>query len=535
MKFKKVIVWQVVVLLIAGTLLTGCSNSRNAATVGLKTFTVGLYSDARALDPAKGYDINTNAVLLQIAEGLFAFDNSGKAVPVLVKEYKAVDPKTYVYDLKDKVTFSDGSPLTADDVAFSLNRQKDPQTVSDVGWMFSSVDSITKTGPLQVTVKLKAPDALLNEKLATTAGSVISQKYFEAHKDTFGKPNGGILATGPYVFEKWISGSEIVLAKNKNYWDKSANLIFDKIVYKVITDETTRVQAFTSGQVDFVYEYPIEQVNRIKADSKLRLIYADSLGTCYLTFNTKREPFNDVNVRKAIYSAIDRDTIIKNVVPNVGVKANSLLFDKTFIGGVEDLWTDYIAKAPDYNYDLGKAKEYLSKTKVSNGFSFTLAYKDSTQKNSIALSVQQDLKELNIDVKLEKLTQEQYLANKFGNNIKNGAGDFDVLLDGWISDFPDPDGDLTPLYATSNFGPGGSNDAGYSNPALDKILSEQISETDQTKRARLLQEAYDIASEDIPYAPLFYEKRIFGINKDLDLEISASWLYNLYFKNITRK
>jgi peptide/nickel transport system substrate-binding protein len=498
-----------------------------------KTLTVALSSDARGIKPANAYDHTSNAVILQVLEGLFAYNEKGEVVPVLAKSYKQVDATTYVYQIRDDVTFSDGTPLTADDVVFSLNYHKDPAVASELAWIFAKVDTIEKTGDWEVTVKLTEPDALWSKALATTAGLVFSKAYYEANKDTFGTPEGNVVGSGPYVLQKWVSGSEIDLSKNKNYWDKTAKLPFDSIVYKVITDDTTRYEALKAGQVDLAYDLPYELSSEAEKSSDLHAIYADSYATKYLTFNTKVKPFDDVNVRKAIYYAVDRSSILTNVVKKIGSPANSLLIDSTFTGGVTDLWSSYIAAAPDYTYNLATAKEYLAKSSVPGGFSFTLTYKDTALNNSIALLIQQSLQGLNIKVTLNKVTADEFAADKFGGNFtSDGIGKFDVLIDNWGSDFPDPDGNLTPLYLSTNAGvAGGSNDAGYSNPDLDKLILAASASTDTNARATLLQQAYSIASEEVPYAALYYQKTIFVLNNRIDAKISASWLYNLYYKD----
>ena len=125
---------------------------------------------------------------------------------------------------------------------------------------------------------------------------------------------------------------------------------------------------------------------------------------------------------------------------------------------------------------------------------------------------------------LLKVTSEQLDADKFGGNLTNGVGNYDALIDDWISDFPDPDGDLVPMYATSNIGPGGSNDAGYSNPELEKSCSRKLPRQMLQSALSFFQQAYDIATNELPYAPLYYEKRIFAIKNRLSGSLGPSWV-----------
>ena len=144
------------------TLLTGCGSSSTASSSSGSsdiTFTVALDSDIVKLDPAFAYDFTTNPVVNQITEGLLTFNEKNELVPLLAKDWSMTDDKTYVYNIRDDVTFSDGTQMTMDDVLFSLNRTMDSATASYLQWMFSDVDSIEKTGDWQLTVHLKEPSA----------------------------------------------------------------------------------------------------------------------------------------------------------------------------------------------------------------------------------------------------------------------------------------------------------------------------------------------------------------------------------------
>lgn len=182
------------------------------------TLIVGLNSDITSLDPAYAYDHTTNQVVNQITEGLLTFDADGVMQPKLCESWEIVSPTTYVYQIRDDVTFSDGTPMTMEDVLFSVTRHQDPEVASYVEWFYSSVASIEQTGDWELTVELTEPDASWQYAFATTAGHIISKSYYEEHADNFGTPEGGILGTGAYKFTSWTTGSEIKLDYNENYW-----------------------------------------------------------------------------------------------------------------------------------------------------------------------------------------------------------------------------------------------------------------------------------------------------------------------------
>ena len=153
-----------------------------AATTGgtADTITWILTSDINSMDPTQAYDDVTNMVVNQVTEGILNFDSENKLVTNIAKSWECVDSTTYVYIIRDDVTFSDGSPLTMDDVLFSIERNRDPQVASLVGWMYDSVDTIEQTGDWELTVKLAKPDATWQYVFATTAGHIIEKAAFES-------------------------------------------------------------------------------------------------------------------------------------------------------------------------------------------------------------------------------------------------------------------------------------------------------------------------------------------------------------------
>ena len=212
-------------------------------------------SDIVALDATFAYDTTTTLVMSSITEGIMEFEGGTKLVPKLAELVENPDPLTWIYHIRQGVTFQDGSPMTADDVIFSMERTRDPEAGNYLGWMYSSVDKIEKVDDYTVKVTLTQPDAFWQYVPATMAGKVISKAYFEAHKDTYGKPEGGAMGTGPFKFVRWESGNLVELARNDSYWDKAnGGPYLDKITFKVLPEATTRVAGLQTGEIDVVIQ-----------------------------------------------------------------------------------------------------------------------------------------------------------------------------------------------------------------------------------------------------------------------------------------
>ena len=205
------------------------------------TMTVALPGDIISLDPAFDYDFNTSPVVQQLVEGLQRFDENNKVVPNIAESVSNPNPLTYIYKIRKDVTFWDGTPVTIDDVLFSMERVKDPKTASYVGWMYQSVKSITKVDAQTVKVTLSKPDALWQYVGATTGASIIKKSYALEKGKTFGKPDGGVMATGPYKYTSWTTGQEVVIERNETYWNaKAGGPYLDKVTFKIIREPTDR-------------------------------------------------------------------------------------------------------------------------------------------------------------------------------------------------------------------------------------------------------------------------------------------------------
>lgn len=511
-------------------------NPVSALAEGENTFTIALDSDIVALDPAFAYDFTTNPVINQITQGLLTFDQDDQVIPQLAKSWEATDETTYVYQIRDDVTFSDGTPMTMDDVLFSLERVMDPESGSYVQWMYSYVDSIEQTGDWELTIHLTEPYSSWKYVLATTAGHIISKAYYEEHEADFGTAEGGIMGTGPYVYDSWTSGQEVVLKKNENYWDKDQTIEMDELVFKVIPEDTTRVTALQTGQVDFTPATPSDMLEVLKSDANLEVQDVATRGVTFVAFNTQRAPMDDVNVRKAIASAIDMQSIQDNIVKEAGQVGTCMPNSSVLYTINPEEWEQYVADADSCSYDLDAAKEYLAQSEYPDGFDCTLIISDNSLRYAIALAIQEALKEINVNVELIQVGGDEHTAYQSGEILdENGDRDYDMILAGWEADYPDISGNIEPLYAGYNAGEGGFNAAVYQNEEVDALLAAQAASLDDNERNQEMFELMDIVNADVPYVFVFYPNKQATINKAYTgFTMNASWNWNMFFKDIKK-
>ncbi|MGO0059442.1 ABC transporter substrate-binding protein [Brevibacillus fluminis] len=492
------------------------------------TVTFALEHEVVSLDPAFSYDFSTGPVVNQITEPLMRFEKGKSVVPNLAEKVENPDPKTYVYTIRQGVTFSDGTPMTADDVIFSLERTRDPKTASYVGWMFSNVDKIEKAGDWTVKVTLKEPDANWQYAMATSAGHVISKAYYEAHKANFGKPDGGTMGTGPFKFVSWQTGSELVLEKNPNYWNKEGGPYLDKIVYKVIPEGMTRITGLKTGQINMALNLPLDLQEVVAKMDNVKVSRSDSFLSDFIAFNTQRKPFNDVKVRQAISHALDRQKIVTELIKDAGIAGKTVPIPPALWTFEKDKWEKAYSEIPDYTFDTDKAKQLLSESSVPTGFSGKILTDSDSLRMNIALALQAAVKPLGINLEIEKVTGEELNTRAWG-----GARDYDIVVQNWSSDFPDPAGNMVPLFLSANAADGGSNFANYKNPEVDKLLEEQNRLTDPAKRTELMIQAEKLIANDAPWIVVSHQKNFLAMSKNVEgYDIDPLYFWEGFMKDV---
>jgi peptide/nickel transport system substrate-binding protein len=340
------------------------------------------------------------------------------------------------------------------------------------------------------------------------------------------------------MYHRWTSGQEVVLKKNPRYRDreKLAANIFDTIVYKVIPDDTTRVIALQNGDVDFCINLPVDMLDRISAVRTLSCYSVETYYVASLGFNTRRPPFDDVNVRRAVARALDIPRLHRVTVKDAGIAGGVLPFGPGLYGADKDKWEDYIRDAPRYDYDLDKAKEFLAASRYPNGFECDLVINEESVNTVRALFIQEALKALNISVEIRKMSGGEQDMRQSGQVFdREGRRDYDMLIGGWEADYLDISGNIDVLLKGSQAGENGYNYAAYSRPDVDALIDLQRTTLDPARRFEIQRELMDIVINDVPYIYLTYPNRPYALNKKYDgLTITADWCWSLPFQSIVR-
>ncbi|HEY9576297.1 MAG TPA: ABC transporter substrate-binding protein, partial [Pseudobacillus sp.] len=272
-------------------------------------------------------------------------------------------------------------------------------------------------------------------------------------------------------------------------------------------------------------------VEKVKEMDNVRLDTSDSYLIDGIEFNTQRKPFNDPKVRQAMNYALDKDKILKQIVKDAGIPAEGSTVPPVMWTFSKDKWEAAKKELPDYSYNIKKAKKLLAESSVPDGFKATISTDGDSLRMNAALALQAAVKPLGIELEIEKLTGEELMTRTFG-----GARDYDIAVQNWGSDFPDPSGNLSPLFHSANTADGGANYANYKNAEVDKLLEEQNKLIDNDKRAELMIKAQKIIAEDSPWITLSHQKQMMAMTNNVEgYHITPLWYWDDILKDIKLK
>jgi peptide/nickel transport system substrate-binding protein len=506
----------------AGSLAT--VNTTPAAKGSVASFSWDLpYGEPPSLDPTQAVAYSQNTVLANLCEGLLRVNPDNRYQDVLASSVTNPTPTTWVYQIRKGVKFWDGHPLTADDVAYSLNRNLDPKVASLWGdpW-YTDVKSIKATGPMQVTITTAHADYVLNQMLATAAGVIGEKAYLQAKGKSYGTPSGGLMCTGPFKMGKWTPGTGITIMRNAGYWDRSHLAHAGQVDFKFVTDPATLTNALVSGAIDGTYEVPISAVDKLRSTSVGHFYLGKSTEFGTLSITDKPGPIQSTAIRRALELAIDRPAIAKSIFKGTATPIYSLVFPAAWSYGRSSLAAAY-AKLPNRSVDLTEAKNLVKQAGSPSQPLLVLVSSGDPSAVSIAEYAQSAAAQIGLKIKIVEQPPAQALAIPFEAKVRKH---YDLLMQ--ISGYYDiPEPLEQPL---EGWLPNGLfNYNGYNDPQVTAILNRAVATKDPDARAALVNQAQAIAQgQQIATLPLVnFDERLF-MNKSIT-GATASLPANLYY------
>ena len=479
----------------AGTSSAGSSTTTGGATPSsgsISSLNWGMAAAVQDLNILRAFNIPSPTVLSLALEGMMGFTNELKLVPLLATSAANPEPTKWVYQIRPNVKFSDGSTLTAEDVAFSMNWHMVKANGSEFTLFYTYVKSIKATGPLEVTVTLTEPDGLWPYTPAHTAGLVQSKAYLQSAGKNAGTPDHLPVGTGPFTITAFVPSQSINLERNEAYWGTKPAV--EKLTLQTIADSSTRLLAMRNGSIDGTYDVDFSQLDRWRSLNNAKMSSGAGLNLFYAAYNVTNPPFDDIHVRRAISHSFNTPGLIKSQLGGSGQVATGFvppLFWAPLgvsVGEVES----WYAQNPQYPFDMAAAKQELSQSKYPNGFTTTVPYPSDYPRMGAALQdLQQNMKPLGVNIVLKEMTEDQWLTLLDGPKEKLGMN---VVI--YYPDYPDP-ADYAGFVATTQIA-NGWNLSSYSNPKVDHLMNVQLRSTNTTARINALKGVMAIIAEDVP-------------------------------------
>jgi len=472
----------------AGSLLAACGSSPSGAKVSGASRRGGNLvfartADPATLDPAPAADNEAIWTILNLFDCLYTVTPDGHgSMPWLAASHEiSSDQLTWTLHLRPGVKFSDGKPLTAADVKFTLERV----AKSINAYILSSVKGVDAPDASTVVIHTKHPWGPLLGDLSLYTNAILPKNLNGmSSTEFFSHPVG----TGPFVLDYWKKGQALKLARNPHYWRKGRPLL-DSVTFPTVPDDNTRVLQLRGGQADIIEFPPFADISSLQRTPGIKVDLFPSTWVSYIGMNEKKPQFADVHVRRAISYAIDRNSIIKSALFGHAQPAASF-----FSPG----WAFYNPKTPKLWYDPAKAKQELSMSKFPNGFSATYAVvAGDTVNSTIAQIVQANLKKIGIN-----LTIQSYDISAF--NALESKAKYDLAPNYYTLDIGDPD-ENTPWAIDSVYGGSWSLDTWYNNPEVLKLTYASERTIDPKKRAAIYAKIQNIVAMDCPFAELYYQ------------------------------
>ena len=478
-----------------------------------------LASIPESLFVPRSWSTDTGVIMSLVQEGPLIFGNDLAMVPGPAESWSFTDPVTAVYKLRKGVTFSDGTPLAAEDVVATINYHLDPKSGSQVASFFSSVASAEVTDPATVTVKLKAPNVQFQYWAAHMAGFIFKKDQLTSQD--IGTPDGLPLGTGPYKITEFAPAEKVVLEARADYWGGAP--IIQKITIVAIPDEQTRILAMTNGDIDGTFAVSITNLEQWKTAGDAAVYTAPSLATFLLTLDQTTAPFDDVHVRRALAHSVDRAGLVKALLKGNGEVLTALNPVEMWSGVLTpDEVRAFYATIPDYGFDMDKARAELAQSAHKDGFAFTAPVSSALPDmvNSMQ-SLAQNLKALNIDMTVQERDANQWLADYFKHE------NLGMQSMNYYPDFGDPAAYPYLFFHSDNARADGMNASNFRNADVDGFINTADQVADPATRAEALKKAFQIANEQVAVITLFTPHNAMALSGKYQMTGYNAFWYNI--------
>ncbi len=486
----------------------------SAACIHAQNLSIGMSAEVTSMDPHFQLLSPNQNIADHIFDRLIERNESLRMLPGLALSWRAIDDLTWEFKLRPNVTFHDGSPFTAADVAYSIERVP---TIKDSPSTFAiytkEIVNIQIVDPLTIRFKTAQPYPLLPNDMSII--HIVSKKAFTGATAADFNSGKAVIGTGPFKFVRYARGDRIEMTRNDAYWGKKPQA--QNVTFKFLTNDAARVAALMSNDVQLIDAVPVADTKRLSTTSDYAVTQRTGTRVMYLYLDVSRDqtpfvtakdgkplavnPLKDLRVRQALSKAIDRETIRTRVMDGASRPTGQFM----------------IAGLPGYSeaikveaVDVTGAKKLLADAGYPDGFNLTLHGTNNRyiQDGQILQTLAGMLSRVGITVKVEA----QPAAVFFGRQNKS---EYSVSMSGWSPDTFEGSSPLRSFIATRNKdkGLGTFNAGNYSNPKVDQLLESALSTINDAERDKLLQQATLAAVSDVAVIPLHHQVNLWATRK----------------------
>jgi peptide/nickel transport system substrate-binding protein len=495
------------------TLNQDVAKSQKTTSAEVPQVTWGINVKGLTLNVLSAPTVPNVSLLANVAQGFLQYDAYGALKPELASQWKQVTPTVYTYAFKPGARFSDGKPVTVNDVVYSMQQEMNPKTGPITALFYLTVKSIEAQGNT-VKVTLKSPDPTWKYTPGHYSGWVYEKAAMIRAGSNFGSAQGIPIGSGPYKITEFTT-DHVTFVRNPYYTGPKPKVA--KVVVRLITDDATRLAAMQSGDIDGTLYVPLTSTPEWAKLPSVNILSVASPNDVQAFFNLTKRPFNDVHARRAMMYAFNREAIVKDVLHGNGSVAYSLVSP--------DMWVNEQTPAqaqarsaeqgPQYPFDLAKAKAELAKSKYPHGFTTSVIYSPDDASVGLAMEVwAQSLKSVGINLKLHEVTSTDVYT-------RGAKGDYSLAVIAGSFDYPDPLNYMTSLcscHPEFNF-------ARYNDPTYDQLLNSSIAQPDQAKRVDGLMKALSLASTAVAEPVVWFENSVAAVNRKYALTDFGPWTW----------
>jgi len=491
----------------------------------------GETGEPETLDPQKTQTVVEADILYDLFEGLLSYDAEGRLIPGVALSWTlSEDGLVYTFDLREE-NWSNGDPLTAEDFVYSFRRLLDAATGAPYASLFAVIRNgeavshgraapetlgVRSLGPHRLEIALERPTPYFLGLLAHQTAVPLHRASVEAGGRGFTKP-GALVGNGPYVLSAYTPSDRLTLTRNPRFHD-AASVAIEREDILPLEDRAAAVRRFEAGEIESYPDAPADGVAHLQSRLPGELRLSPSLGIYYYAFNTRKPPFDDVRVRRALSMTIDREFLAQTIWG--GAMAPAYALTPPGIEGVNPVESDFAALAPiDAETQALKLLTEAGYGPGGKPLNVEIRFNTSETHQTTAIAVADMWRPLNVTVSFVNADAKTHFAY-----LRDG-GDFDVARAGWLADYPDAQNFLA-LGRSDNLA---LNYSHWSNKQYDSLLAEAESARDPNQRAELLTKAETILLHEAPLAPLMFPQ-----SKNLVSKRVGGWEPNALDRHLTR-